>query len=132
MKRSLSLLVLCIILALLFISPVSGQEATPETPPGDVTVPVDVVNNAQTANSVIIIAAGVILAIVGGGTFALVINRIDKRTKDETEKLYLALPPQWQDTIVRTLDAAEATLRLARELTDGQPNSDPPQPLQRK
>ncbi|MBK8035279.1 MAG: hypothetical protein IPK17_38405 [Chloroflexi bacterium] len=135
MKRFLLTLIMLFVLVLLIGVPVSAQEvgATEEAPSGEVetppevvTVPVDVVTNAQTANTLIVISAGVVLAIVGGGSFAVVLSRIDKRTKDETERLYLALPPQWQETVVRVLDAAEATLKLAREVTDGKPNQTPP------
>lgn len=110
---------------LAFAFPVLAQEATAEPTPVDtVTVPVEVVTNAQTTGSFVTIAAGIILAIVGGGSFALVLTRIDKRTKDEAERQYLSLPPVWQDTVMRLLDAAEAALKLAREITDGQPNAD--------
>lgn len=126
MNRVTGLLFAVLILVCLFaVAPLSAQEVTPEPTPEDtVTVPVEVVTNAQTTNSLITIVAGVILAILGGGSFALVIHRLDKRTKDEAEQLYLALPPQWQTTVLRILDAAEATLELAREVTDGQPNAE--------
>ncbi len=48
---------------------------------------------------------------------------MSKAQKDEAERLYLALPPQWQNTILKLIEAAEAVLKVAKDVTDGQENS---------
>lgn len=63
------------------------------------------------------------LAIAGGGSFALVLTRLDTRGKDNLEKAYLSLAPEWQNTIVKIVEVAEALGKLGREVTDGQPNT---------
>lgn len=71
---------------------------------------------------VVAIIAGMLLAFMGGGTFAVIISRVDTRTKDDIERLYMALPPQWQDTILKVVEATEALVILAKQVTDKQPN----------
>ncbi|MDX2163032.1 MAG: hypothetical protein SF162_17075 [bacterium] len=65
------------------------------------------------------------VALLGVSVGALyVVSRLDRRAKDEAERLYQALPPTWQTTILRLIDSADALVKAAREVTDGQPNQD--------
>ncbi len=50
-------------------------------------------------------------------------RQMSKAQKDEAERLYLALPPQWQGTILKLIEAAEAMLKVAKDVTDGRENS---------
>jgi hypothetical protein len=72
-----------------------------------------------------------IVAIVGGGSFALVWDRIrrSKQAKDTIEKLAEGLSPVWKSTLDRSLDFAEQAtktaaemVQFAREVTDGRAN----------
>jgi hypothetical protein len=71
---------------------------------------------------VVAVIAGMIIAFTGGGTLAMIIMRIDRRTKDDIERLYMALPPVWQDTILKIVETSGALVKVAKEVTDKQPN----------
>lgn len=49
-------------------------------------------------------------------------RQISKVQKDEAERLYHALPPLWQNTILKLIEAADAALRVAKDVTDGKEN----------
>lgn len=141
----LVLFVLCVLL--IAVTPSFAQELTPDTTPeatvivvdsdGTVTISEDTLE-AITENERFMswtnIVYGVIFAIAGGGTFAFMLSRLDKRSKDEIERNYLALSPQWQNTILKVLETADtinkqvgSAVQLGRELTDGRANTDPTQ-----
>jgi uncharacterized membrane protein len=63
--------------------------------------------------------------LVGAAVGVLVfVNKLDKRAKDDAERLYQALPPIWQTAILKLIDAADALVRVSREVTDGKPNDE--------
>lgn len=118
--RKLMLIALFIIAVAL---PVAAQDATPEPTPvvAPDAPPVDFGALGQ-------FGLYLMLAIAGGGSFALVLTRLDTRGKDQLEKAYLSLSPEWQTTIVKIVEVAEALGKLGREVTDGQPNDVPQTP----
>ncbi len=71
------------------------------------------------------IAITVLAVLLFGATTALigVVTRLDKKAKDDAERLYLALPPVWQDAIMKLIDAADAVVRVSKEITDGKENT---------
>ncbi len=77
----------------------------------------------DTQNIMTILNAALLTASLAALIASLVsAHRLEKRHKDEAERLYQALPPQWQTTILRLIDAADGIVDTAKELTDGQPN----------
>lgn len=142
-----TLLLVAIILMLLPLGiPMAAQEATEVPPTGE--SPVDVVVTGEdtvtvtieapesgTVPAVLNLVAILLVALAGGGSFALVWERIrrNKEAKDTIERLAEGLSPTWQTTINRMLDVAEQVnktatevLQFAREVTDGKPNDPPP------
>ena len=86
----------------------------------------------QTAALVSFVVGGLIGALAGGGSALAMLSRVDRDTKDNAERLFESLSPAWQATIVRAVTSAEEAVRTAaaavallREVTDGEPNSDP-------
>ena len=75
-------------------------------------------------------ATQIILLVLNGLLFGLTIgilvfvNRMDKRAKDDAERMYQALPPVWQAAILRFLEAANVLVKIAEEVTDGKPNEE--------
>lgn len=87
----------------------------------------------QTAATVSFIIGGLMGALAGGGSALAMLRRVDRDTRDNAERLFTSLSPAWQSTIVQVVASAEEAVRTAaaavallREVTDGQPNSDPP------
>lgn len=85
----------------------------------------------QTAATVSFIIGGLIGALAGGGSALAMLSRVDRDTKDNAERLFHSLSPDWQATITRVVTSAEEAVRTAamavellREVTDGQPNSE--------
>ncbi len=137
-----------------FALPVSAfaQDATPEVPAVEVTtvpvpdepsvivietpapVPLTPAEGIDLAN----VLWGLLIALVGGGSFAFVLHSLDKREKDIVERAFQSLPPQAQDTIRagvslaeqaldimhRAADILEAAVTTGKEVTDGLPNTD--------
>ncbi len=75
-------------------------------------------------------------AVVGGGSFAVIWERIrrSKEAKDTIERLAEGLSPTWKSTLDRFIDTSEQILKtatemltFAREVTDGKPNLPPPE-----
>lgn len=86
----------------------------------------------QTGVTISFIVGGLLGAIAGGGSALATLNRVDRHTKDNAERLFESLSPAWQATIVQVVASAEeavhtaaAAVALLREVTDGQPNSEP-------
>jgi hypothetical protein len=101
--------------------------AAPETPE-----PVNWLDRLQTAAILSFVVGGLIGAVAGGGSALAVLSRVDRQTKDNAERLFESLSPAWQATIVQVVNSAQEAVRTAavavdllREVTDGQPNSDP-------
>jgi glycerol uptake facilitator-like aquaporin len=85
----------------------------------------------QTAATVSFIVGGLIGALAGGGSALAMLSRVDRDTKDNAERLFTSLSPEWQATITQVVTSAEEAVRTAamavellREVTDGQPNSE--------
>lgn len=129
--RGVRLLALLIVLLLALPGVALGQDATAD--PGPLpAAPGDGFAYVNVAVYVAFVVGGLLGALAGGGSMLAVISRIDKQTKDNAERLFLGLPPQWQATVNRVLDfsetavkTADAALLLAREVTDGKPNREP-------
>lgn len=142
-----SLLLVAIVLMLLPLGiPMAAQDVTDLPPTGE--TPVDVVvtgedtvtvtieaPESETVPAVLNLVAILLIALAGGGSFAVVWERIrrNKEAKDTIERLAEGLSPTWKTTIDRMLDVAEQVnktaaevLQFAREVTDGQPNQPPP------
>lgn len=75
----------------------------------------------------------IVAAIVAGGSFALMWDRIrrSKQAKDTIERLAEGLSPAWQSTFDRALEYSEAankrlaeTIQFLREVSDGKPNTE--------
>jgi len=118
---------IALIALILVVYPARAQDAADPLP--DVTA--TLVSPADDSPVVVVqpvfnpgeIVGWLLIAITGGGTVAMVITRFDRRGKDETERLYQALPPIWQTTILKIVETAGAAVRLAKEVTDGKPNA---------
>jgi hypothetical protein len=109
-------------------------EVTPvvEPAPDMVTVPVEVVQSQINWNGLGQVLLYALIALLGGGTFAAVFSHMSKANKDEVERNYHALPPEWQETIQGILGIAKSVLDTANrmyawadEVTDGLPNAEP-------
>lgn len=129
MNRILLILLLCFA----FAAPVLAQEATPEPPTTIVVEDGGTVNVEADEPPVDFGALGqfglyLMLAIAGGGSFALVLTRLDTRGKDQLEKSYESLSPSWQAVVLKIVDVSEALGKLGREVTDGKPNLPPAPP----
>lgn len=123
-----------LILLLVFVlaSAALAQEATPEAelPPAAPGIDWQAwLDRVQTAATISFIIGGILGAAAGGGSALVILSRIDRQTKDQTERLFESLSPEWQATIVRVVQSAEEAVRTAsaavsvlREVTDGKPN----------
>lgn len=146
MTRIVSLFAVLFVL-LLLVAPVAAQEVTPAPEGGAVTVVEDgggnttvtvqpapsVFDYLNTGMLVTFVVGGLLGAIAGGGSALAVLSRVDRQTKDNIEKLHEGLSPSWKSTIERVIDIADTATRtavalvdLAKQVTDGQPNTDPP------
>lgn len=132
-RTGLRLIVLALV-ALLLVAPVGAQEAwdaLTEAPEATEGPPIVVVT--PDAPDVDFGALGqfalyMMLALAGGGSFALVLTRLDTRGKDQLERAYESLSPTWQDAILQLVNTMEALAKLGREVTDHEPNDTPPNP----
>jgi len=129
---------LFIVFLILFASfSVSAQEATQELVT-DAVIITEVMSTpvfvSDPSPMLFNIAASILIALAGGGSFAAVIMTLSKSraAQDNTEKLYEALSPVWQTTILGLIDTAERITKVAAEsiiiakkVTDGKPNDDP-------
>lgn len=149
MKKILSILMILS----MFVVPVSlAQEATNEPEPtpeavatevvevievpvedNDVLVDEDTVTAFSWQNIVLGLLASVFIAVAGGGGLFAIISRFDKRGKDALEAAYKATSPADQERINGLIRLAEnltklleTSTRVAREVTDGLPNTEPP------
>lgn len=132
MTRILALILALVLVALVLTSAASAQDATAE-PTVEVTEtpeqpPVVEVPNADTYISISTLIYGLLVAVLGGGTVGVILNRFggNKANQDALEKLYKSFPPETQDMITRLLDIAEEAVKLGRTVTDGRPNDDTP------
>ncbi len=127
-------IMLILVFALLLVMPAFAQDVTPEvtavltaTPaPSGGSAPILTPDNAISVSTLIY---GLIIAILGGGTVGLVINRFgaNKANLDALEKLYLAQSPDSQERERQLFEGLRGvTLRLldlVDKVTDGQPNA---------
>jgi len=128
-------------LLLLFAAPVYAQDAaTPDAapvvsvtaepnPPG-VTVNVQQPDTPVAApvdtNALGTFGLYALLALIGGGSFALVLSRLDKRGLDALEKAYESTSPATQATILEIVNILAGIVKVGQEVTDGKPNDVPP------
>lgn len=149
LRRSFPIiLLLCLGLLLLMVLPfgsthVSAQDVTPEvtveqTPvvivtPAPAPAPILTPDNAISVSTILY---GVIIALLGGGTVGLVINRFgsNKQNLDAAEKLYQSLSPESQTHLRQMFeslrDVTVRALDIVDKVTDGQPNADEPTAMQ--
>lgn len=131
MKRLLPL----VLFAFLLLAPVAyAQDApTPEATPAVVVVNVPGTTiNVQPAETPVAppvdtTAVGtfglyLLLALVGGGSFALVLSRLDKRGLDALERAYQSTPPATQAAILEVLNVLTELVKVGHQVTDNQPN----------
>lgn len=137
----LSILLWVAVFALLLVGPTRAQEATPEatSAPG-VTVNVEQPAAAPAPplelGSVALLLIGGFIGTLAAGVPALVaLTHMSKAQKDMAEKLFLSQPPaavEKERAVIDVLDKAVEifgrVLVVVKEVTDGQPNSDPPTP----
>nr|PZN48703.1 MAG: hypothetical protein DIU68_21250 [Chloroflexota bacterium] len=110
MHKTLIPLLLIGLAALLLATVAFAQEATPEPLPAEPAPGIDWgawLDRLQTAASISFIIGGLLGAAAGGGSALMILSRIDKQTKDQTERLFESLSPEWQATIVRVVESAE-------------------------
>lgn len=117
---------------------ISVEASNPEsTREPDITIGVETPNVDEFYGPAFNLVAVVLVAIGTGGGAALVWDRIrrDKAAADNSERLFMALPPHWQETVNRVLDLANEQhkrvgelLEFANRVTDGRPNDDGPPP----
>lgn len=133
MKRYLVLL-LVVWFALLISAPVYAQDVTPEVtaaPTAVVVEPPPTFINADTGISVSTLAYGVIIAVLSGGTLAVVLTRFgsNKANLDALERLFQSTPPETQQMIRERFESLEEIahrlLDIADRVTDGEPNEEP-------
>lgn len=136
MKRFL----LPLILSLLLIAPaVHAQtaEPLPEATPAVVTVnvPGTTINVAPAevpaappidTSALAQFGLYFLLAIAGGGSFALVLTRLDKRGLDALEKAYESTSPATQARILDIVNILADIVKVGQVVTDGKPNDVPP------
>lgn len=113
----------------------SAQDATTEpTAPAPIVVvtPAPSYISAENGISVSTLAYGVIIALLSGGTLAVVLTRFGstKANVDALEKLYQSASPETQEIIrerfVELEGIVKRLLDIADKATDGKPNEDPP------
>lgn len=136
MKRILFALLALFAVGLILATPISAQpptdeppvEATPEPTPES---PVEPAPSADTYISISTLIFGLIVAVLGGGTVGVIINRFgtSRANLDAAEKLFLSFPPETRDLINNLTNALDSALDIIRKITDGQPNDEPPASL---
>ena len=121
-------LYLWLVLLIVLLAVPLAASAAPDTPPESINW----LDRLQTAAAISFVIGGLIGAIAGGGSALAILSRVDRQTKDNAERLFESLSPAWQSTIVQVVTSAEEAVRTAavavdllRDVTDGQPNSDP-------
>lgn len=69
----------------------------------------------------------IVFALVTGGAvgFAVALSRMSKEQKDNAERLYQSLPPQWGTIIRDIVVGGKAAFERFDEITDGKPNTAP-------
>lgn len=108
--------------------PVYAQEVTPE-PTAIVVDPPPTFINAENGISVSTIVYGVIIALLSGGTLAVVITRFgsNKANLDALEKLYQSMSPEtqeiWRERFVELEGIANRLLEIVDKVTDGDPDN---------
>lgn len=105
------------------------EEAPVVEPPAEVTIPLDYLWSVQNLAQYAVIVSGVLGIVAVGGSLLL----LNKQIKDAIEKVFMSAPPEHQQNVIRVVDFAEnvvnqlsGIVRLLREVTDGEPNDDPP------
>jgi len=48
----------------------------------------------------------------------ILVSRIDKRAKDDAERLYQALPPVWQTVILKLIEVGDKLVEVGKEVTE--------------
>ena len=126
---------LVLLAALLLTAPVAAQDTEPlvtNTPvvtetPAEPPVGTPALN-PDTAISISTLVYGIIIAVLGGGTVAVVINRFgsNKANLDALEKLYQSASPETQQLIRERFEELEGIVKrlldMADRATDGKPN----------
>ncbi len=140
--KALSVLFVLVLL-LVAASLASAQAATPEATapaPSGVTVNVEPstpapINPGETASIAFILIGGLIGSLAVGIPALVVVTGMSKAQKDLAEKLFLSQPPAAVEKeraalalVDKAIDVFGKLLVVAKEITDGQPNSDPAAP----
>jgi len=132
------LFIVLLMAALLLIVPlaVSAQTDVPveptDAPPVEVP-PEPTFINTENGISISTIAYGVIIALLSGGTLAVILTRFgsSQANLDAMEKLFLSTSPDTQEMIrerfVELEGFVKTLLEIADKVTDGAPNTDMPQ-----
>ncbi len=109
-----------------FAAPAFAQEATPEATP--VPEPPVVVVTPETGISLATLVYGAVIAVLGGGSVALILTRFgsNKANLDAMEKLYNSFPPQTQEVITRVTDVLVNLTNILQKVTDKLPNEEAP------
>lgn len=118
--------VLWVVALLLLITPTLAQEATAESPAEPPVVVVE--TPAETGINLATLFYGIVVAVLSGGSLALILTRFGSRKEnlDAMEKLYMSFPPQTQETIARITDVAVKLVDILQKVTDKLPNEDVP------
>ncbi|GEM_PF-1149854 len=86
------------------------------------TVTIKEINLVTTTDVLLVILNTVLLGIAVGAL--ILVSRIDKRAKDDAERLYQALPPVWQTVVLKLIEVADKVVEVGKEVTDGEPNQE--------
>lgn len=72
----------------------------------------------------------VVFALVTGGAvgFSVALARMNKEQKDNAERMYESLPPQWGTILRDIVVGGKAAFERLDEITDGKPNTPPAEP----
>lgn len=143
MKRILFTLLALVLALFVVTATATAQEATDEptaAPTVEVTAeptpvpPVDPAPSADTYISISTLLYGLIIAVLGGGTVGVIINRFgsSKANLDAIEKLFLSFPPETRELINNLTNTLDAALDIIQKSTDGLPNEDTPSTFKRQ
>ncbi len=133
LRRNLIPIMLLLCLFLVLVAPAFAQDVTAEATPA-VTATVapsggsSPILTPDNAISIVELLRGIIIAVLSGGTLAVILNRFgtNKLNQDVTEKLYQSQSPAAQERERQFFEAVrDISLRLldfADKVTDGKPN----------
>lgn len=128
-----ALVFLCLAL-LVAVPPLLAQDAAEPPPPVDaVTLPTWVVVALPLLFTALASGTVIAVSIIQNRSLKTALERVDKSQQDAIEAAYETLPESARDVISSIIDTGQkltdeavAALRFLRTITDGEPNTEPP------